>query len=47
MRAVQAHQNLEKRCRDREEARLKGKKYGSKDDTAKCMESFLPPPQDG
>ena len=47
MRAIQAHQNLEKKCRDREEARLKGKKSGCKDDAAKSVESFLPPPEDG
>lgn len=46
MRAMQAYQSLEKKSRDREEARLKGKKVGSKDDAAKCMESFLPPPED-
>ena len=47
MRAIQAHQNLEKKCRDREEARLKGKKSGCKDDTVKGVESFLPAPEDG
>ena len=47
MRAIQAHQNLEKKCRDREEARLKGKKSGCKDDGAKGVESFLPAPEDG
>lgn len=45
MRAMQAHQNLEKKCRDREEARLKGKKLEYKDN-AKCMQSFLPAPED-
>lgn len=47
MRAIQAHQNLEKKCRDREEARLKGKKSGCKDDAVKGVESFLPAPEDG
>ena len=47
MRAIQAHQNLEKKCRDREEARFKGKKSGCKDDAAKSVESFLPASEDG
>ena len=47
MRAVQAHQSLEKKCRDREEARLKGKRSGGKDVNASGIESFLPPPEDG
>ena len=47
MRAMQAHQTLEKKCRDREEARLKGKRTGYKDEDSKNMESFLPPPEDG
>lgn len=46
MRAMQAHQTLEKKCRDREEARLKGKRTGFKDEDSKNMESFLPPPED-
>lgn len=47
IRAMQAHQTLEKKCRDREEARLKGKKSGCKDMSAKCIGSFLPVPEDG
>jgi len=47
MRAIQAHQNLEKKCRDREEARLKGRKSLSKEDDVKGIESFLPAPEDG
>lgn len=47
MRAMQAHQNLEKKSRDREEARLKGKRSGCKDEDCKNIESFLPPPEDG
>ncbi|RMX42302.1 hypothetical protein pdam_00009870, partial [Pocillopora damicornis] len=46
MRAMQAHQNLEKKSRDREEARLKGKRSGCKDEDCKNIESFLPPPED-
>lgn len=46
IRAMQAHQTLEKKCRDREEARLKGKKSGCKDMSAKCIGSFLPVPED-
>lgn len=47
MRAIQAHQSLEKRHKDREEARLKGKRSGGKDREARDIESFLPPPEDG
>lgn len=47
MRAIQAHQSLEKRHKDREEARLKGKRSGGKDQEARDIESFLPPPEDG
>lgn len=47
MRAMQAHQSLEKKSRDREEARLKGKRSGCKDEDCKNIESFLPPPEDG
>lgn len=46
MRAMQAHQNLEKKNRDREEARLKGKRSGCKDEDCKNIESFLPPAED-
>ena len=47
MRAIQAHQNLEKKSRDREEARLKGKRTGCKSDCEKSVESFLPCPEEG
>ncbi len=49
MRAIQAHQSLEKKHKDREEARLKGKRSGCTDgdQEAKDIESFLPPPEDG
>jgi len=47
MRAIQAHQSLEKKHRDREEARLRGKRSGCKDQEARDIESFLPPPEDG
>jgi len=47
MRAIQAHQSLEKRHKDREEARLRGKRSGCKDREARDIESFLPPPEDG
>lgn len=46
MRAIQAHQSLEKKHRDREEARLRGKRSGCKDQGARDIESFLPPPED-
>lgn len=47
MRAIQAHQSLEKKHRDREEARLRGKRSGCKDQGARDIESFLPLPEDG
>lgn len=47
MRAIQAHQNLEKKSRDREEARLKGKRTGCKSDCEKSVESFLPCAEEG
>lgn len=47
MRAIQAHQSLEKKHRDREEARLRGKKSGCTEQESKEVESFLPPPEDG
>ena len=47
MRAIQAHQSLEKKHRDREEARLRGKKSGCTEQESKDIESFLPPPEDG
>lgn len=47
MRAIQAHQSLEKKSRDREEARLKGKRTGCKSDCEKSVESFLPCPEEG
>ncbi|XP_020623088.1 male-specific lethal 1 homolog [Orbicella faveolata] len=46
MRAIQAHQSLEKKHKDREEARLRGKRSGCKDQRARDIESFLPPPED-
>lgn len=47
MRAIQAHQSLEKKHKDREEARLRGKRSGCTDQEGKDIESFLPPPEDG
>ena len=47
MRAIQQHQTLEKKSRDREDARLKGRKSACLDRDAKNVESFLPAAENG